>query len=456
MKEERNKMKNTYDFEFPNSAESDISRRNMQMVLNIAKGIYAPIKYDDSLNINRQEILKNRESWRNISFNEKDTARYNPYLEENYNFMLAQDIYRASLDSMYSNPDFNSMSDEQFYDYVNIIKKDLTEKFKNSNIPVRTYAQFIEQFQYDADRAYEIFTDNKSRIIYENCLEKHAEDLAFKLNAVLFYLHEEKDKKVQIEEVLRAKTLECIDLGFPKDDIASKVLYNGLYNYLVNYSILLEAKTAADAFKDLKVKGFNIFKLIPDFENSINEMFLTAHNLYVENQQKIMQYNIICGYRNREAALKEFFKWYKSNRYSNVEIIDNVIITLMNKYNISDDMFFNFLLSSKSVLIDFQNSDIYTLCEIERKSLTGKLSLIDVADLLMNGFIGINDAIRYVENIEADIKPEVLIFEKSFNDEVLKSDKELLKERDIITIRLSEGEISLEEAQKQIKEIINK
>ena len=74
----------------------------------------------------------------------------------------------------------------------------------------------------------------------------------------------------------------------------------------------------------------------------------------------------------------------------------------------------------------------------------------------MNGFIGINDAIRYVENIEADIKPEVLIFEKSFNDEVLKSDKELLKERDIITIRLSEGEISLEEAQKQIKEIINK
>ena len=128
----------------------------------------------------------------------------------------------------------------------------------------------------------------------------------------------------------------------------------------------------------------------------------------------------------------------------------------MNKYNVSDDLYLNSIFESKSLLENSNEIDIYALCELERKSVTGSLNFADLEVALLNKQIKINDAIRISHNADKDTNPEVILFEMSYNPALFENSRDLRLERDITIIKLDKGIISLKQAQKQIEEVINK
>jgi len=438
-------------------SEREKSNRNAQIIINIGKGIFRPVNFREEISkVNKFDVIKNQLQWHNVSSNKKGMAKYSPYIKDNYNFMIAKNIYRESKMNLYSNPDLEKISEDEFLQFANRIKADMINSFRNANLSVRNCAVFIEQFEADIKEAYMIYVRLNSEYTYKNCLLEHSQDLATDLNANLTNITDEKVTEEILNITMQKKVLECLELGIPKTDIALSVLYNGIYKFISQYCDSISTELFIKVFKSLNIADFRFTDYIDNPENTIFNMVEIAKNLYAENLQKMIENNVIIKTKQKELALKEFFDWYKTNKYAHPDDIDNEINTLMNKYNVSDDLYLNSIFESKSLLENSNEVDIYALCELERKSVTGSLNFADLEVALLNKQIKINDAIRISQNADKDINPEVILFEMSYNPKLFENSRDLRLERDITIIKLDKGIISLKQAQKQIEEVINK
>ena len=332
-------------------SEREKSHRNAQIIINIGKGIFRPVNFKDKIsNLSQSEIIKNRQEWHNISSNRAETAKYSPYIKENYGFMIAKGIYMSSKFNLYSNPDISKMSESEFYEFTNMTKLNMISSFRASNLSISNCAVFIKMFEEDIKAAYMSYVRQSSELIYNKCLTMHADDLAFDLDLNLSGIDNYKIAFGLLSIIMQRKVLECLDLGIPKSDIALKILYDGIYNYVSRYSNLINSELFVLAFKSLQIADFKFTDYINNPDECIFKMVEVARKLYAENQEKFVENTIIVKTKQKEMMLKEFFNWYKSNKYAHPDEIDNMINELTVKYDVNDSIYLNSVYSSKSVL----------------------------------------------------------------------------------------------------------
>ena len=76
----------------------------------------------------------NKKDWREVSKNVKGAAKFNPYNDDAYRFLQAQDIYRAAALELSSTPELEKLDPEKYYQLVSDTNKKMIEAFKQTGV----------------------------------------------------------------------------------------------------------------------------------------------------------------------------------------------------------------------------------------------------------------------------------------------------------------------------------
>lgn len=429
------------------NSEDEQDMKLVQDVINIGHGIYNDYETEESLrNFNENDIEQNKKYWRELSKNAEGSMQfYNPYIKDNFKKMSALDIYRTFSEQLKSFSLMPSMTEEEFKQNAADTKLAMVKEFDAQNLEPRHYYDFVDRFEQDYAAACEVHLKLNSEYTYQTVITKNGEDLS--------YLLENAKTKEQIKQITQNKIAECIELGIPEQDIAS-VIFSGFENNISNNIDEIDTDDMISVLADLTVENNLLKDIVPNFEILIKDMMMRVARLNEELQIKNADKKYFIKQNNKHLALKEFLKWYKSNKNAFPDEIDNVLLELIKKYNIENNSYLFTLIDRKSLLKNYKQLNPFVISMLERKSINGTLQTDEIEQSLLNGLISINDGIRLVENLEHDMKPEVLKLEMSFDDKIFNGDLDSLMKRAVITINLHRGDITLSNAQEQLEELV--
>lgn len=430
---------------FKKPKSEDVSQL-IEEVINIGHGIYGKKTSEKDFEISKKEALQNKKQWKEISENNSKIAMYNPYIKENFKKMSALDIYRAFAIQIKesANNDYKIPSDE-FTQNLENTKAELIKAFEESGIEPRNYCDFLERFDADCNFAVNIYNSKNAEYTYGVVVSKNSEDLS--------YLLENKNTAEEIKQTANKKISECLSLGIPKNDIID-IVFHGFEYFVTQNDDSADLDFLTSVIKDLDIEGKKLTEIIPNCDKLIAEMAERAMRTFSEIQTRNSDTEFFVIQQNKLLSLKEFLFWYKENKNAYPDDIDKIITNLIQKYNIQDKSYLFSVLQRKSLLKNFQKINPFVLALLERNSLNGSLQVDDIETALLNGFISAECAARYLENSDKTVKPEVLKFEMSFDDDVFKENAEYVMKRTLITIDLGYGNISLSEAEKRLKSLV--
>lgn len=414
-------------------------------IIDIGHGIYENKENDEALEIySGTEAVKNKKEWTEISKNNTDIAKFNPYIKENFLRMSALDIYRVFSNRIKSYANLQTMPPEEFMQNLEEAKKSMLQTFKDRGYDAKIYYEFVERLDEDCKSAINIHSVKNSEYTYRLVLAKNAEDLAYLLT----------DKKTfqEMKQTVDEKISECLELGIPKTDVINIVI-SGFREFISQNAQNIDIDIVLQVLQEVLIEDEKFAKLVLNFDKLVINTVENAVRLYSERQKEISDREYFIKYQNKLLALKEFLVWYKSNKNTYPDDIDKVILNLIEKYSINENSYLYAVLEKKTILKDFQKLNSFIIVQFERMSLNGQLRINEIESALIQGYISSDDALKFIENLNKPIKPEVLQIEKSFDERVLKDNAELLMKRAWITIDLGNEKINLEEAQKKLKEL---
>lgn len=431
----------------------EASQRIKQEIIDIGNGIYENKGQSDELfhKYREKEATENKQEWTNLSKKSYDIAKFNPYIKENYNKMLALDIYKEFSMKVRALCEIYTLSEDELTSNLEQIKSEMVKAFDEKGLEPAHYHEFLERLKEDCDFAFCIYSEKSADYMYNTLMEKHSEDLAYTLDKNLSAMQDKDLSAEQIKSFIKEKIIECEDLGFPSIDIFG-IIISSIQKLILMKGDELSEEILISSLKDLKIGNIGISDIISDLESSIkNTMQYAIKEHAIMRERELDKENFISE-QNRNLALKEFLGWYKSNKHAYPEDIDNTIYAIFEKYGNQEGSYLSAILERKSVLKNYLNLNPYVLSELERKSYNGTLNIDEIEAGLLQGFIGIGDGIRLVENMESDIKPEVMEFEMMVNDTDFSDSKSYMK-RNLITIDLAKGNIELSEAEMRISKL---
>ena len=438
-----------------NNADKEHAEKIAEKIIDIGNGIWQN-SYDDEQFEKFESIqsVRNRKQWAEISHNSEDYAIFNPYIKDNYKYLTALDIYRDIVFKMNSEQDLCKISYQDVDKYIDSVKKEMLAKFKEAGLEPANYVKVINKFDDYCVDFSQICAEKINRYIYSWCLSEHSEDLAFNLMTNIFY--DTKDKIELITKIVNDKTNECTELGIPENDIVNTILIKGMTSFMSICCDFIDFDTLKSSLQNITIKGKKFKNIVLDFEETLQSIYNNAQNMNIQAEKKKSDNTQFMKIVDDTTALKTFLNWYKNNKNAYPIDIDNILSEIIQKYNIQENSYLHSIMKSKLILKDFRNLNPFVICSLERKSINGTLQINEIEYSLKNGLISIDDGIRLIENCEKSTKPEVLYFEITHNDYELFQkyhNNNLIMKRNLITINLERGNITLSEAEKQYQNL---
>lgn len=463
----------------PNLTDANRSKANADALAKLGQGlmdydIYLREQANDSALVayEKTEAVNNKKEWSEVSKNVEGMAKFNPYIKDSYRILVAQDIYRSSVLKINSNPNLHKMSEEEFNTFIDNTKQEMFTAFKESKIDPRQYASFVERFSRDCYNTSEVYTVKNSEYTYKNSLIKQGSDLAFNLGANTYQATTESGKLEVITETINSKIAECLEAGIPKDDIAKEVLGVGLQSYIVENADTLSTQALETAIRNISIDGTPLREIIPNYSYEIHKIIRTAKRANYEDRKADYDDEQLTLKINTDAATKDFFSWFKNNQNASPAEIQQQALGFINKYNIDENgmTFLHSVASTKSLMTQLKEveADPTVLNELGRKAALGTLTGQDVEKALLDQSIGWKEGLQFIDRLDRQAKAEVKEFDSSAKDfdtkmkkegiygKTLRNTKEytdLLNKRNQITMDLDNGQITAEQARKQIADL---
>jgi hypothetical protein len=352
----------------------------------------------------------NRSEFASVSRNVKGLAKFNPYLQDSFKELTAQDIYQTQVLKIISNPNLEKMESSQVDKFLSDAKQEMLLAYKETKLPPHSYAKFVEAFN---ERNFEIkqkYVVDNAEYNYKNVLIKQSSDLGRKIGLNTYNVKSQGDKSLVITLTLNEKIKELTDLGTPKDDVA-KVLTSGIQSYIIDNADTINSASLATAVKDLKINGQPINEIIPNYDYAVHQLVNQAKRTKYEERKADYEDKQLTLAINTKDANKEFFSWYKQNQSATPAALQTQALGLVNKFGLQEDGF-GFLaevVKDRSILTKLKTveSNPNVQQELGALAVTGKLTGQRIETELLNGNLNIDDGLKLHDRIDRDAKAEV-------------------------------------------------
>jgi len=397
-----------------------------QALASLGKGL---IEMDTLLHLQAQENaikavaeteLKggNKQEWASVSKNVKGAAIFNPYNDDAYRNLQAQDIHRAAVLEIASTPELEKMDEAAFTKLVHDTQKKMIESFKQTGLSPKDYGSDLVGWKNQMDGLYENYVVKNKQYKYEQLAIKQASDLASRV-AVMLYENPDYDRSFLLKEVINDKFAELDALGMPTDTQA-KIVINGLRGFLAKNADLITGAEFKAAVADLEVNGQSVREIIPNYDYEVHKLYKEAQMAAYEDKHIEYENHQLDLKIASQDAMKDLYDWTKQNpKASNTDVLAKTQ-EIVGKYGL-EELGFNFMnqmASDKKTLMDMMEveSDPSVLQEFGAKAALGTLTGEEVNQAILDGKLNWKEGLQFSDRLNREAKADAQAVKTSYND----------------------------------------
>ena len=413
----------------------------------------------------------NKKDWREVSKNVKGAAKFNPYNDDAYRFLQAQDIYRAAALELSSTPELEKLDPEKYYQLVSDTNKKMIEAFKQTGLSPKDYGHSLVQWDSNMKVLEGKYIDKHAEYQYKQLATKQSSDLSLKAGVNLVE-NPDMDKSIVLRDTINAKLEELNELGMPADTQAGIILA-GMKGFLARNADMITGAEFRAAVGDLEINGQKLREIVPDYDYQAQQLYKDAQRAIYDDKHIEYQNHQLDLQIASQDAMKDLYEWSKQN--PNASYPDTLAKTqeVVEHYGL-EELGFNFIkqmASDKQTLMDMNEiqSDPSVLQEFGAKAALGTLTGDEVNQAILDGRLNWKEGLQFSDRLNRELKADMAAAKTSFTDfhsklgkngiygQALGADsqevKKLNADANQVIIDLNQGKITPEQAKNQLQMI---
>lgn len=420
----------------------------------------------------------NKKDWAEVSKNIKGAAIFNPYNDDAFRKIQADDIYRAAAIEASAHPELEKMDEQAFNKTISDTQQKMIEAFKEAKLEPKDYAHALIQWHKQADNLTGKYLIAHKEYQYKQLAIKQASDLSFNAGAALMETNG-LDKSIILRDTINSKLAELNELGMPADTQAGIIL-SGMRGFLTKNADKITGAEFKAAIADLEIGGQKVSELVADYDYKAEQLYKEASRAIYEDKQLAYKEHQLDLQIASDNAVQDLYKWTQENPKAKMHEVLAKTQEIVKQYGLEEEgfTFINQMSKNMQTIQDFDKveTDDSVMRELTAKYMLGTLTPQEISDAVINKEINWNHALQLdskrlaAESREqAAVKSDKQAVKTAYNDLQKKIKKNgiyynALGERspyikeandtlNNLIVSFGTGEISLDEATKGLQQI---
>lgn len=361
---------------------------------------------------------ENRKDWAEVSKNIKGAAKFNPYNDDAYRKLQAQDFYRAAALALVNTPDLDKYSFEKYNQLVNDKTKQMVEAFKQTGLSPKDYSDALVEWHDNMKSLETIYTTKHAEYQYKLLATKQSSDLSLKAGVNLME-NPDMDKSIVLRDTINAKLEELNELGMPADTQAGIILA-GMKGFLARNADMITGAEFRAAVADLEINGQPLREVVEDYDFKAQQLYKEAQRAIYDDKEADFKNHQLDLKIAEQDAMKDMYEWSKQNPnavYSEVLAKTQEIVA---QYGLEEEgfSFIRQMASDKKTLMDMNEiqSDPSVLQEFGAKAALGTLTGDEVNQAILDGRLNWKEGLQFSDRLNRELKADMAAAKTSFTD----------------------------------------
>lgn len=360
----------------------------------------------------------NKKDWREVSRNIKGAAKFNPYNDDAYRFLQAQDIYRAAALELSSTPDLEKLDPEKYYQLVNDTNKKMIEAFKQTGLSPKDYGHSLVQWDSNMKVLEGKYIEKHADYQYKQLAVKQSSDLSLKAGVNLME-NPDMDKSIVLRETINAKIAELDGLGMPADTQAG-IIFAGMKGFLAKNADMITGAEFRAAVADLEINGQPLRDVIPNYDYQAQQLYKEAQRAIYDDKHIEYQNHQLDLKIAEQDAMKDMYEWSKQNPNAAYPEVLAKTQEIVAQYGLEEEgfSFIKQMASDKQTLMEMNEvkSDPSILQELGAKAALGELTGEEVNQAIIDGKLNWKEGLQFSDRINREAKADLAAAKTAYND----------------------------------------
>jgi len=360
----------------------------------------------------------NKKDWREVSRNIKGAAKFNPYNDDAYRFLQAQDIYRAAALELSSTPDLEKLDPEKYYQLVNDTNKKMIEAFKQTGLSPKDYGHSLVQWDSNMKVLEGKYIEKHADYQYKQLAVKQSSDLSLKAGVNLME-NPDMDKSIVLRETINAKIAELDGLGMPADTQAG-IIFAGMKGFLAKNADMITGAEFRAAVADLEINGQPLRDVIPNYDYQAQQLYKEAQRAIYDDKHIEYENHQLDLKIAEQDAMKDMYEWSKQNPNAAYPEVLAKTQEIVAQYGLEEEgfSFIKQMASDKQTLMEMNEvkSDPSILQELGAKAALGELTGEEVNQAIIDGKLNWKEGLQFSDRINREAKADLAAAKTAYND----------------------------------------
>lgn len=417
-----------------------------------------------------EQLGGNKKEWAQVSRNINGAAKFNPYNDDAFKGLQAQDIYRATVSEINSTPELEKMNPEKYYQLVTDANKKMITAFKEAGLSPKDYGDSLVQWDSAMKNLEGSYISKHAAYAYKQLTIKQASDLSFQAGVNVY--NNTQDRSLALKETIQTKLRELDELGMPADTQFGVVLA-GMQGFLAKNADSITGAEFKAAVSDLEFNGQKASEVIPDFDYKVNQLYKEAQKAIYDDKKFSLENHQLDLQIASQDAMKDLYDWTKQNPNAGYPEVLAKTQEIVAKYNLEEQgfHFIKEMANDKQMLMSFSEvkSNPATLQNLGAKAVIGELTGEDINQAVRDGSINWHDALQFSDRINREVKADINAVKSNYKDLHSKLSKngvytqslgarskelqEITTQADRLITDLNNGKITPEEANNGLQQL---
>lgn len=360
----------------------------------------------------------NKSEWASVSRNIKGAAKFNPYNDDAYRKLQAQDLYRKAALELTSTPDLDKYDLPVYQQLVTDKTKQMVEAFKQTGLSPKDYGDVLVEWHDNMKALETVYVTKHAEYQYKQLAVKQSSDLSLKAGVNLME-NPNMDKGIVLKETINVKLAELNDLGMPADTQMS-IVYAGMKGFLAKNADMITGAEFKAAVSDLEINGQPVREIVENYDYQVQQLYKEAQRAIYDDKHIEYQNHQLDLKIAEQDAMKDMYEWSKQNPNAGFPEILAKTQELVSQYRLEEEgfSFIKQMANDKKTLMDMNEiqSDPSVLQEFGAKAALGTLSGDEVNQAIIDGRLNWKEGLQFSDRINREIKADMTAAKTSFTD----------------------------------------
>lgn len=348
----------------------------------------------------------NKKDWQEVSKRIKGAGVFNPYNDDAFRQLQAQDIYREAALELFSKPNLEKLDEKAFNQLVSDTTKKMKDGFTQTGLSPKDYGTTIMQWDEQIKALTQKYFVANKQYQYEQLKIKESSDITVKLNTALMEAKDGAETAV-FRQIIEDKIQHLVtDTGITAPDEQAKVVLDGLKNFIAKGTSEMDDAEILAAITDLKLSdGTPLNEVSPNYEVMIKDLLIEAREanykqLKVEAEVKSYQ---------QEQMIKEivtdFSQKITKGELTSPDSIQAYAEEVMKKYDIDGIhclQLFQYLGNGRRLWSDLAEveTDPRVAANLSIGVIMGTATYEDITEAINNGSLNYKEGFQMLQNLQ--------------------------------------------------------